>query len=318
MINRRQALCGIAASALFPTFAKADQYPSRLIQLIVGYPAGGAIDLTARALAEGLSKEVKQNVVVDNRAGANGQIGLEAVFRASPDGYVLALAGASNVTAGAHLRPLTFNALDMEHVTRLVKAPLTLAVKKDLPVSNVAEFIELAKKKELTFASAGVGSSHHLTGELFRIRTGTKLLHVPYKGSGPAVQDLVAGVVDAAFGDPTLVTNWRSGQVKVLGASSDGRWALNPDVPPIKDTVPDFVSENWYGLSAPPKTPDNIVRYLFEKTASAMKEGAIAKRLSVAGLEVAIMEPGAFKDYVRKDSALWKSVIEQSNIKLPG
>ena len=194
MLTRRNALLCLGAATL-PTRAWAQNYPQRPVHIIVAYPAGGAIDMTARLLGEGLSKQIGQAIVVENRSGANGLIGLKFVFRAEPNGYTVALTGASNVTAGPHLRAATFDPLTMKHITRLVKSAFELAVSKNLPVSSVAEFIELARRRELAYASAGIGSSHHLTGELFRMRTEAKLLHVPYRGSGPAVQDLIAGVV---------------------------------------------------------------------------------------------------------------------------
>lgn len=317
MLTRRNAVLGLVAASMPHSRAFAASYPERPVHIIVAYPAGGAIDMTARLLGEKLSKTIGQSVVVENRAGANGLIGLEAVFRANPDGYTLALTGASNVSAGPHLRPASFEALSMRHITRLVKAPLTLAVKKDLPVNNVAEFIELARSRELTYASAGIGSSHHLTGELFRLRTDTKLLHVPYRGTGPAVQDLVAGVVDAAFGDPTLVANWRSGQVKALGASSDGRWSLNPDLPAIGETVTGFVSENWYGIAAPPNTPETVVSFLHQHVQDAMKDAFTVQKFNNTGLEPATMATADFAAYVRRDSELWAGVIQKANIQLP-
>jgi len=317
MLTRRNALLCFGAAAL-PTRLWAQDYPQRAVHIIVAYPAGGAIDMTARLLGEGLARRMGQSIIVENRSGANGQIGLEAVFRADPDGYMLALTGASNMTAGPHMRAAGFDPLAMKQITRLVKAPLTLAVSKSLPVNNVAEFIALARERELTYASAGIGSSHHLTGELFRMRTGTKLLHVPYRGSGPAVQDLVGGIVDAAFGDPTLIANGRSGQVKVLGVSSDGRWSLNPDIPTIGETVPGFVSENWYGIAVPANTPDNIVSYLHEQIAQSMNDEKTIKRFRDVGLEPAVMNLADFDAYVRKDSAMWKEVIQKANITSPG
>jgi tripartite-type tricarboxylate transporter receptor subunit TctC len=317
MLNRRYALIGLASLAV-PRTAWSQTYPTRPIHIIVGYPAGGAIDMTARLLADGLQKRLGQTVVVENRSGANGAVGLEAVYRAEPDGYTIALDGASNVSAGPHLKAATFDPLAMKHITRLVKAPLTLAVSNKLPVSTVAEFIDLARSKELTFGSAGIGSSHHLTGELFRMRTGCKLLHVPYKGSGPAVQDLIAGVIDAAFGDPTLVATGKAGQIKVLGVSSDGRWSLNPDIPSIGETVPGFVSENWYGVSLPEKTPASIAELLFSQIDLVMKEEAVIGRFRNAGLEPAVMTMSDFGSYVQRDSALWKGVIQKSGIQMPG
>ncbi|MDB5770094.1 MAG: hypothetical protein JWM42_468 [Burkholderia sp.] len=320
MTTRREVVIGAGLAglaALLPIgSARAQGYPKRSITVVVGYPPGGAIDFTARLFADGLHKKVNQSVIVDNRAGANGLIGLQLVSRAEPDGYTLALAGASNVTAGPHLQPTAFNPLEMEHISRLVKAPLTLAVRNNFPARTVAEFIEYAKKNEVTFGSAGVGSSHHLTGELFRLRTNTKLLHVPYKGSGPMLNDLMSGEIAASFGDPTLVKVAKAGKIRVLGASSDGIWKLNPDLPPISQTVPGFIVENWYGLAAPAKTPKDILQQIYSQTVLAMSDPVISQKLADQGLEPALMETAAFKEFIKRDSEMWGSLVQQANIRL--
>jgi len=316
MLTRRNALLFMAASSALPSGVRAQSPATRPMTIIVPYPAGGSIDLTGRLLADRLRTIQGQSMVIDNRSGANGLVGMEVGFRSEPNGLTLTITGASPVSAGAHLRPANFDVLGFREITRLVKSPLVLAVRKDLPVSTVAEFIALARKQELTYASAGIGSSHHLTGELFRQMTDTKLEHVPYRGSGPAINDLVAGTVDAAFGDPTLVRMGKAGQAKVLGCSSDGPWALNPDVPPMSQTVPGFVSENWYGIAAPPATPEPILATLHANIVAAMNDEATRAKFAEQGLEVATMPMADFERYVRQDSEVWKRVIQRANIQV--
>jgi tripartite-type tricarboxylate transporter receptor subunit TctC len=312
----RRCLLLAAAAVSFAGLANAQGYPNRAIRIIVPYPAGGALDLTARLLGEKLGKDLGQTIVIENRSGANGTVGLQAVYQAEPDGYTLALTGASNIAAGPHLQQMSFDVQKMRHITRLVRTPLTVAVRKDLPVQDLKEFIELAKKQELRYSSAGVGSSHHLTAEMFRQKTGVQLQHVPYRGSNPAVTDLIAGVVDASFGDPTLIQLAKSGQVRAIAVTSAQRWSLVPDVPTVSETVPAFVAENWYGLAAPPETPDTVVNLLHDKIVKAMEDPDTRKKFIEAGLEPATMPVKEFNDYVRSDSAGWGEVVQRGNIKL--
>jgi tripartite-type tricarboxylate transporter receptor subunit TctC len=312
----RRSLLLAAGLASVAAFAHAQDYPNRAIKIIVPYPAGGALDLTARLLGEKLGRDLGQTVVIENRSGANGTVGLQAVFQSAPDGYTLALTGASNIAAGPHLQQMSFDPTKIRHITRLVRTPLTVAVRKDLPAQDLKEFIELGKKQELRYSSAGVGSSHHLTAEMFRQKTGVQLQHVPYRGTNPAVTDLIAGVVDASFGDPTLIQLAKGGQVRAIAVTSEKRWSLVPDVPTVSETVPGFVAENWYGLAAPPETPDAILDFLHDKIVKAMQDPDTVKKFTEAGLEPATMPRKEFSDYVRTDSAAWGEVVKRGNIKL--
>jgi tripartite-type tricarboxylate transporter receptor subunit TctC len=319
MTSRRSVLqvgAAVLTGACSVSNVFAQSYPTRVVKIIVPYPAGGGVDLTGRVLAEALSKRLGQSVIVENRAGANGMIGMEAVFRAEPDGYTLALTGASSVSAGPHLAPIKFDPVQMEHITRLVKLPLTLAVRNDFPAKNIAEFIEYARANTVNYGSAGVGSSQHLTAEMFRLKTQTKLNHVPYKGSGPLLTDLMAGVIDVSFGDTSLIRTAKSGKVRLLGSTSDGVWKFYPELPVLKNSVPGMVAENWYGLAAPPQTPAPVIARLYEAVGAAMSDPETRKKFEEAGLEPALMPTAEFRKYIASDYAVWGEVIKQANIKL--
>src|SRR6478736_6422579 len=254
-INRRSLLAGIAA---LPAVARAQgKYPDRPIRLIVPFPPGGGVDLTARLLAEPLGRELGQTIVVENKGGAGGLIGIEAMSRAAPDGYTLAVTGVSSMSAGPHLRgdKLPFDPIDFAHITRLVRMPLILAVRNDLPARTLPEFMALARSTEIRWASGGIGTSQHLGGELFVQMSGLKMIHVPYRGTGPALNDLAAGIVDAYFGDPATLGVIKGGKARAMAVTSPERWPVLPDTPALAEALPGYEAENWYGLAAPAGTP---------------------------------------------------------------
>ena len=254
-ITRRSLLAGVAA---FPAIASAQgKYPEKPIRLIVPFPPGGGVDLTARLLAEPLAKELGQTIVVENKGGAGGLIGIEAMSRAAPDGYTLAVTGVSSMSAGPHLRgdKLPFDPMAFAHITRLVRMPLIFAVRNDLPAKTLPEFMALARKTEIRWASGGIGTSQHLAGELFVQMSGLKMTHVPYRGTGPALNDLSAGVVDAYFGDPATLGIIKGGKARAMAVTSGERWSVLPDVPTLGEAVQGYQAWNWYGLDAPPGTP---------------------------------------------------------------
>ncbi len=204
--TRRHLLIAALASPFVARAASAQgKYPERPIKIIVPFPPGGGVDLTARLMMEPLSKELGQTIVIENKGGAGGIIGVEAMSHAPPDGYTLSLTGAGTLTAGPHLRKMPYDPLALTQITRLVRMPFIVAVRNDLPAKTLPEFMELAKKQELRWASGGIGTSQHLAGELFTQMSGLKMVHVPYRGTGPALNDLAAGIVDAYFGDPATL-----------------------------------------------------------------------------------------------------------------
>jgi len=291
-------------------------YPARPIRLIVPFPPGGGVDLTARLLAEPLGRDLGQPVVVENRGGAGGVIGVEAMSRAAPDGYTLSLDGAGTVTAAQHLRTLPYDPTALKHITRLVRMPFIVAVRTDLPARSLAELLALARRAPLSYASGGVGTSGHLTGELFNQMAGVAMTHVPYRGSGPAANDLAARVVDVYFGDPSTLSLIQSGQARALAVTSPERWSLLPDVEAVAEQVPGYVSENWYGLAAPPGTPDAIIGFLNERVLRAMRDPETAARFDQAGLHPAVMELADYAAFLRSNSETWARVARAGNIRI--
>jgi tripartite-type tricarboxylate transporter receptor subunit TctC len=305
-----------ALAAMVPGIAAAQAWPARPIRMIVPFPPGGGVDLTARLLAEPLQRALGQTIVIENRGGAGGVIGVEAMSRSAPDGYTLSLTGAGTTTAGPHLRRLPYEAMALAHVTRLVRMPFIIAVRNDLPARTPSEFLALGRQREIRWASGGIGTSQHLAGELFRQMSGIGMVHVPYRGTGPALNDLAAGVVDAYFGDPATLGLIRGGQAHAMAVTSPERWPALPDAPAAAEAVPGYQAENWYGLAAPPGTPDAIVTLLSEQVRQVMAEPATAQRFEAAGLQPATMPVAEYREFLRRDSAIWARVVQAGNIRV--
>ena len=314
-ITRRSLLAG---AVVLPAVARAEgTYPSRPIRLIVPYPPGGGVDLTARLLMEPLAKELGQTIVVENKGGAGGLIGVEAMSHAPPDGYTLAVTGVSSMSAGPHLRgdKLPFDPMAFSHITRLVRMPLILAVRNDLPAKTLPEFMVLARKTEIRWASGGIGTSQHLAGELFTQMSGLKMIHVPYRGTGPALNDLSAGVVDAYFGDPATLGMIKGGKARAMAVTSEERWSVLPEVPTLGEAVQGYVAWNWYGLDAPPGTPEPIVTKLAETVRRILDDPAIKKKYDDNGLHPATLSREDYVAFIKRDSEVWGKVIRTGNIK---
>jgi tripartite-type tricarboxylate transporter receptor subunit TctC len=315
-LQRRSLL---AAGLVLPATARAQAaFPNRPVRLIAPFPPGGGVDLTARLLAEPLSREIGQPVVVENRGGAGGVIGVEAMSRAPADGYTLSLTGAGTITAGPHLRRLPYDAPGLAHITRLVRMPFIVAVRTDLPANTLAEFLALARRQELRYASGGPGTSQHLTGELFNQMAGLRMVHVPYRGTGPALNDLAAKVVDVYFGDPATLSLINAGGARAIAVTSPQRWPLLPNAPAVAEGVPGYESENWYGLAAPAGLPDDIRRFLHAAVTKVMRDPATARRFDEAGLHPATMGLDEYAAFLRADSARWEGVVRTGNIRIDG
>ena len=313
-VSRRSLL---AAAVVLPVVARAQgRYPEKPIRLIVPFPPGGGVDLTARLLAEPLGKELGQLIVVENKGGAGGLIGVEAMSRAAPDGYALAVTGVSSMSAGPHLRgdKLPFDPMAFSHITRLVRMPLILAVRNDLPAKSLPEFMALAQKSEIRWASGGIGTSQHLGGELFAQMSGLKMVHVPYRGTGPALNDLAAGVVDAYFGDPATLGIIKGGKARAMAVTSGERWSVLPDVSTLGEAVPGYEAWNWYGLDGPPGIPAPIVARLSEAVGKVMAE-ATHKKYDDNGLHPATLSHDDYVAFIKRDSEVWGKVIRTGNIK---
>jgi len=312
----------LAAALLLPALRRAAaaaaeaDYPSRPVRLIAPFPPGGGVDLTARLLAEPLARDLGQPVVVESRAGAGGVIGVEAMSRSAPDGYMLSLTGAGTLTAGPHLRRLPYDPFALSHVTRLVRMPFILAVRTDLPAQDLAGFLALGRQQEIRWASGGVGTSQHLTGELFKQMSGLRMVHVPYRGTAPALNDLAARVVDAYFGDPATLSLVRGGQARAIAVTSPDRWRLLPETPAAAEALPGYQAENWYGLAAPPDTPEAIVALLSARVRRVMADPATAKRFDDAGLHPATLPVAEYVAFLRQDSETWAKVVRDGNIRV--
>ncbi|WP_169747455.1 Bug family tripartite tricarboxylate transporter substrate binding protein [Belnapia moabensis] len=311
---RRRAI--IAAGLAWPAWAEG--YPSRPIRMIVPFPPGGGVDLTARLLAEPLQRELGQTIIIENRGGAGGVIGVEAMSRAPADGYTLSLTGAGTTTAGPHLRALPYDAMGLAHITRLVRMPFILAVRNTLPAKTIEEFTTLDRRGEIRWASGGIGTSQHLAGELFRQMSGLAMVHVPYRGTGPALNDLAAGIVDAYFGDPATLTLIKGGQARAMAVTSPGRWPLLPETPAAAEAVPGYEAENWYGLAAPPETPQPVLDTLSAAIRKILADPAVAARFDAAGLHPSSLSIAEYRAFLARDTETWGRVVKAGNIRVDG
>ena len=299
----------------------AQNFPSRPIRLVVPYPAGGPTDFVGRAVAGKLSQLLTQQVVVDNRPGAATVIGSEMIAHATPDGYNLLF----GTGGGTFLAPLMLPKVpydpqrDFAPIAMLVMSPQVLVVHPSLGVHSVKALIDMARAQpgSLNFASVGTGTSPHLGGELFKSLAGINMVHVPYKGTAPAMTDLLAGRVQLAFSSiPTVLTHVKAARLHLLGTGSPHRSPALPDVAPIGETVPGFELVTWYGLFAPAHTPKGVIEILSQQTALALKDPDIKRRFTEQGLETADMGPRALKQYTEQDYARWARLVKAANFHL--
>lgn len=321
----RKLVTALAVAAMMlgvarPSVSFADDWPSRPIRLIVPFPAGGGTDFVARLVAKYLSDKLKQTIVVENRGGANGTIGLQAVKQAAPDGYTLAASSDSPLTVNPWMyKTLPYDPQkDFTPVATLVRLPGMMAVSPSVPVHSVAELVTLAKSKPgaLTYASAGVGNFSHLAMELFAQAANVKLLHVPYKGTGPAGMALLAGDVQIGFNNvQTLMPYIEAKKLVPLGTGEPKRMVDLPNLPTIAETVPGFEMAPWVGILAPANTPKEIVDKLEKATLEVMSDPALVKQCADQYLTVMALPQGDFAKLIAKDLEKWGKVTKQADIK---
>jgi tripartite-type tricarboxylate transporter receptor subunit TctC len=298
----------------------AADFPSRNIDLIVPFPAGGTADIIARFAAQGVSEAWNRPIVLQNKAGATGAIASEFVANAPGDGYTLLLATSSTHTVNAAFRKdLPFDPVKhFAPVTLFVVVPNVLVINPNkVPVHTVAEFIAHLKANpgKLNFGSSGIGGTSHFAGELFSLMTGTKMTHVPYRGSAPALNDLVAGNIDLVIDN--ISTVWpqvQQGRLRALGIANPQRSPLAPGVPAIAETVPGYEAVSWNGLVAPIATPEPIVRKLSQAFGAAMRKPDVVKKIEELGSTVAPNTPDEFKTFIDEDLARWVRVARESNL----
>lgn len=307
--------------AVAPAAQAADSYPDRPLQMVVPYPPGGPTDIVARIAGAEMSKVLKQSIIVDNRSGASGMIGAEYVSQAKPDGYTY-LANASLQVINPSVYPsMKYDAMnDFKPITQLVSVPLVLVVPKNSPFNSVNDIIAFAKQnpKKLDFGSAGNASSQQLSGELLKILANIDMQHIPYRGSSPALTDLIGNQLDLMFDSmPSAMPFIKSGQLKALAVTTLKPVEALPGVPTVAKAanLPEFDVSTWYGLWAPKGTPDAIVNKLWEAASQALRQPAIIAQYEKIGAEPVASDPAAFKTFNASEFAKWRKIVKLSGAK---
>jgi tripartite-type tricarboxylate transporter receptor subunit TctC len=321
-LPRRQFLhlaVGAAALAAASRIATAQSYPTRPVRIIVASAAGGSPDIIARLIGQWLSERLGQPFVIENRPGAGGNIGTEALVRASPDGYTLLLAPPSSAINATLYEKLNFNFIrDTAPVASIARAPNVMEVTPSFPVKTVPEFIAYANANpgKINLASAGVGSIQHVSGELFKMMTGIDILHVPYRSGAPALTDLLGGQVQAMFNTtPTSIEYIRTGRLRALAVSSATRVEVLPDVPTVSEFVPGYEANSWYGIVAPRNTPLEIVERLHGEINAGLADPRIRMRLADQGATVFTGSAADFGKFIAEETEKWAKVIRAAHIK---
>jgi len=302
------ALCG-------PSFA-ADPYPTRAVRLIVGFPAGGPTDIVARIMAQSLSERLGQQIIVENRPGAGSNIATQAVITSPPDGYTLLLVSPPHAINATLYKKLPYNFLeDIVPVAGLADGPNVMEVHPSVPAKTVAEFIAYAKANpgKISFASAGNGTTIHLSGELFMAMTGVKMLHVPYRGSAPALTDMISGQVHVMFDNVlSSISHLQSGALRPLAVTSRARLETLPDVPTVAETVPGYETGTWWGVGVPKGTAVEIVDKLNREINAVLAEPKIKARFGELGAAPFIVTPAAFAAFLAAETEKWGKAVKFS------
>ncbi len=298
----------------------ADAYPTRTVRWIVPYPPGGTTDILARIMAQRLTDRMGQQFLVDNRPGAGNNIGTEMVVKAQPDGYTVLLVNPANAINATLYQNLSFNFLrDLAPVAGLVRVPNVMEIYPGVPAKTVAEFIAYAKKNpgKVIMASSGSGTSVHLSGELFKSMTGVEMTHVPYKGAGPALVDLMGGQVHVLFDNlPSSIEYIKSGKLRALAVTTLKRAAALPDVPTVNDTVPGYEASAWFGMGAPKGTPADIVAKLNREINDALADPRMKTRLAELGGDPIAGSPADFWRLHAAETEKWAKVVKSSGAKV--
>jgi len=312
------ALC--AAATVLPDTVFAQIYPAKTVRIIIPYPPGGGNDIIGRAIADELTKRLGQQFIVDNRPGASTIIGAEAVARAAPDGYTLFVASQTTFAIVPNLRSkLPYDpARDFEPVSLLATQPYTLVVHPSLPVTTVKQLIALAKSRpgKIEYASPSIGTGGHLSAELFKVKTGTDLLHIPYKGAGPAVADLLGGHVSVMFATASSVhPQVVNGKLRALGTTSAKRTAALPQVPTIAETVPGFETTQWIAMHGPRGTPREVVERLNTAISASMKSPEFRERMNSQGYDAESSTPQQLAQRIKSEFARFGKLIRDIGLK---
>ena len=316
-------IAALAAGMAAPAFAQdaAAHWPSKPVRLIIPFSPGGGTDFQGRILCEAMAKAFGQQFVIDYKPGAGSNIGVAELARSAPDGYTLGW-----ITVASHaINPTLYAKLPFDHIKDFAPVsmvgtfPNLLVVNNDFPVHTVPELIAVLKKNpgKYSFASSGQGTSLHLSGEMFKVMTGTDMLHIPYKGGGPALADVMGGVVQMTFGNmPTVLAQAKGGRVRAVAVTSAERWFTAPDLPTIAETVPGFVAMSWHGVAFPAATPAAIVDNLNAAMVKALNSAEVQDKLATGGAKAMPMTAQQFATYIREDTERWAPVIKASGARV--
>jgi tripartite-type tricarboxylate transporter receptor subunit TctC len=314
-----QLAAGAAALPAVSRIARAQAYPTRPVRLIVGFPPGGTTDIAARLISQWLSERLGQPFVVENRPGAGGNMGTEAVVRAPADGYTLLLVGAYNVINAAFYENLKFDFVrDITPVAQMIGVPLVLEIHPSLPAKTLPEFIAYAKANagKINMVMAGNGSTLHVSGELFKMMTGINLVNVPYRGAAPALTDLLTGQVQVMFDFiPASIEHIRSGKLRALAVSTATRSEVLPDVPTIAEVVPGYEASGWFGVGAPRNTPADFVEKLNREINAGLNDPRMKARIADLGATVIAGPPADFGKLISAEAQKWAKVVKFAGIR---
>jgi tripartite-type tricarboxylate transporter receptor subunit TctC len=320
---RRQFLhlaAGAAALPVMPCVAKAQTYPARPVRIIVPFAPAGTTDIVARLMAQWLSERLGQQFVIENRPGGAGNPGTEAVVRASPDGYTLLSIDVTAAINAALFDKLNFHFIhDIAPIANIVRVANVMVVNPSFPAKTVPEFIAYAKANpgRISLASAGIGSPNHLSGELFKMMAGVNMTHVPYRGGGPAIADLLGGQVHVTFAVVTTAIEYiKASKLQALAVTSATRQEVLPDIPPMADFLPGYEATDWFGLFAPKNTPDEVIGKLNKEINAALADPKMNARLADLGGTVVRGSPSNFERLVADDTEKWSKVIRTAGIKV--
>jgi tripartite-type tricarboxylate transporter receptor subunit TctC len=318
--HRRKFLHLAASAAALPAvarIARADTYPSHPVRLVVGFAAGSTTDILARLMGQWLSQRLGQQFVIENRPGAGGNIGAETVVKSAPDGYMLLMVPPAVAANAALYEHLNFDFLrDTAPVAGVVRVPNVAEVHPSVPVNTIPELIAYAKDNKLSYASAGIGTPSHLAGQLFNVMTGVNLQHVPYRGDGPAMADLIAGQVPVAFATMIAsIEHIRAGQLRPLGVTTLKRSDVLPNLPSISEFVPGYETSSWFGIGAPAGTPADIIETLNRETNAGLADPVINARLADMGCMVLTGSAADFGKLIADETEKWGKVIRDAGIK---
>ena len=324
MTSRRAAM-GLAAIGLSALIwpagnASALDYPTRPVRFVVGYPAGGATDILARLIGQQLSERLGQQFVIENKPGAGNNIGTQTVVDADPDGYTVLLVNPANAINASLYADLKFNFIrDIAPIAGFARVPNVMVVPPDFPAKSVAEFIAYAKANpgKVNMASSGNGTSIHLSGELFKAMTGVDMVHVPYRGSAPAVTDLLSGRVQVMFDNmPSSISHIKAGTLRVLAVTTATRSPELPDVPTVGETVKGYEASAWFGMGAPKNTPPEVIARLNGEINAILEEPAIKARIAELGGVSIAGSPADFGNVIAAETEKWQKVVKFANIRV--